>query len=133
VSAVLLTGLKITDLKDFSDPEKTYTLFCQRRKDSFAGIESRIRAASKSRDLLAQAWNAAIREEVEQLWVEKSDDNDSPLLEQAEAVDWVAHKTQHQICKDIVKTERIYESVLETVRKGPFGFELGDDTPRECE
>jgi hypothetical protein len=101
------------------------------RMDSFGEITRRIEQGAPAlrpglptdppvvRDILAQAWNRAIREKLEEV---RNLFNGLPS--ETDAVDWFTHKTQHQICKDIVGQPDIYESILRTVRQGAFGQEL---------
>ena len=100
--------------------------FGQLRARSFMPIAKRIIEGPPGkvgqpcrRDMLALAWNLAIREKLSETMLDFGG-----LPPASQAVDWVAHKTQHQICKDILTQPDVYESVLLTIRKGAFGQEL---------
>lgn len=99
------------------------TAFSSLRLQSFDPIQKAIQDSSNYRHILAQAWYRLIRDEVKTNLNQWRNENGT-LKRDLRYVQWATHKTQHQICVDIVSSRHIFQEVSRCISKGAFGFDL---------
>ncbi|HHT9113886.1 MAG: hypothetical protein HZA47_12280 [Planctomycetes bacterium] len=103
-----------TIVKREEDRTNILKAFKRLRSITFKEITKKINKSGNIRHILAQKWNYKIRNIAK----------DPPKFESMKELNWVTHKTQHQICKEIVQDKQIFKSLITTVTDGPFGYDL---------
>lgn len=93
-------------------------VFGQYRKQSFEPVNEAIRNNGNLRHILAEAWNLEIRELIER-GLERFQDPSS-----MRAINWITSKTQHQICKDIIEDQHLWDRIKQDAIQAPSGYEL---------
>ena len=86
------------------------------RRESFRPVGEAINEGSDPRHLVAQAWLSCIRTQV------KRDRSVWALSARNWGwVNWAEHKTQHQICSDIVEDDAVFASILDVMAASESG------------
>src|SRR5262245_7995078 len=121
----LFWGERVIDVS-----QRMWEDYLRLRKRSFKPIESKIEQDKSFRYRLAHAWLTAIRDKVKEWkqhealrpkWLKEPGEPESASPSLRQSINWESHKTQHQICKDIVQDQTVFREVAEAVLKGRFG------------